>query len=76
MLSNSLNSPRSNAPKPTPAASRKNLQLGSVLGRALLHQAQALTKDLASILVTAGADQSLNDFLLMFRQNNVSSRHR
>jgi hypothetical protein len=40
----------------------QNLQLCNILGGALLHQAQALTKDLARIPVTAGADQSLNDF--------------
>jgi hypothetical protein len=45
----------------------QDLQLRGVLGLALLHEAHALTKDLARILVAAGADKRLDDLLLMFR---------
>jgi hypothetical protein len=41
-----------------------------------LHQASRLPEDLARNLAAAGADQGLNDFLLMFGQHDVSSPHR
>src|ERR1700674_4017260 len=64
--------------RPEACASRlpQDLQLCGILSLALLDQTQTLAKDLARILVTAGADQSLNDFLLMLRQHDVSGWNR
>jgi hypothetical protein len=71
MLSNSLNSPRSQAPEAHASRLPQDRQLGSILGLALLYQTQALAKHLARILVTAGAHKSLNGFSL-----DVSSAQR
>jgi hypothetical protein len=76
MLSNSLNSPRSSAPKPTPAASRKTSSFAerprprAAPPGATLHEEPRLHSG------NGLSRQGLNDFLLMFRQPNVSSRHR
>src|SRR6266571_4871780 len=53
----------------------QGFQLCGILGLSLLYEAQAFAQHLARVLVTAGADERVDELLLTFRQHDVPRRH-
>ncbi len=54
----------------------QGLQLDGIFRVTLLDEAQPLAQYLARVLIAAGPNQTIDDFLMMLSEHDVSSRHR